>query len=319
MAFLCQALDQKEWELIELYDSETPCKIEVIPAFGAHWHGFHILTGKGWLNLMDSYNHLHDLQENIGRSFKNVKLSPFPCRIRDGSYIFDGRKLEFKKKFSGNDAAHGLLFNQPFEILEMTGALDFARLRLIHHYQQEDAGFPFSYDCEVIYLLTKNSHLSLQTLVTNRSPGNIPMADGWHPYFRTGSSVDQVKLQFQALKMIEFDQGLIPTGKCLPYQVFQEFRELGPLCLDHSFILDFARCQPLCRLYDPQEQITLDIYPDSSYPILQIFTPDHRNSIAIECLSSPPDSFNNLMGLKILGPGETVSFQVAYQAGWGRD
>jgi aldose 1-epimerase len=48
---------------------------------------------------------------------------------------------------------------------------------------------------------------------------------------------------------------------------------------------------------------------------LQVFIPDHRQSIAIENLSSAPDSFNNKMGLVILPPGQSRSFKVFYRAG----
>jgi galactose mutarotase-like enzyme len=53
----------------------------------------------------------------------------------------------------------------------------------------------------------------------------------------------------------------------------------------------------------------LTIEPDKEYPILQIYIPPHRNSIAIENLSGAPDNFNNKMGLVI--PGEERCLQQA--------
>jgi aldose 1-epimerase len=50
-----------------------------------------------------------------------------------------------------------------------------------------------------------------------------------------------------------------------------------------------------------------------NYPYLQVYTPDHRRSIAIENLSSPPDSFNNLMGLITLGPEDSATFHLQYK------
>jgi aldose 1-epimerase len=46
---------------------------------------------------------------------------------------------------------------------------------------------------------------------------------------------------------------------------------------------------------------------------LQIFTPDSRQSIAIENLSGAPDCFNNGMGLVLLAPNSSKTFSVIYQ------
>jgi aldose 1-epimerase len=46
---------------------------------------------------------------------------------------------------------------------------------------------------------------------------------------------------------------------------------------------------------------------------LQIYTPPHRKSIAIENLSSAPDAFNNKIGLIELGPEDSHAFQTRYR------
>ncbi|MEO6547212.1 MAG: hypothetical protein ABIN94_04410, partial [Ferruginibacter sp.] len=60
-------------------------------------------------------------------------------------------------------------------------------------------------------------------------------------------------------------------------------------------------------------RIQIEIRPDQHYPFLQIYTPPHRNSIAIENLSAPPDSFNNKISLNILQPGENIIFATTYK------
>jgi aldose 1-epimerase len=66
-------------------------------------------------------------------------------------------------------------------------------------------------------------------------------------------------------------------------------------------------------LRDPANKIQLEIIPARSYPYLQIYTPPHRKSIAIENLSSAPDAFNNGMGLVTLAPGESADFTTTYK------
>jgi aldose 1-epimerase len=65
-------------------------------------------------------------------------------------------------------------------------------------------------------------------------------------------------------------------------------------------------------LRDAAQKIQVEIHPDKSYPYLQIYTPPHRNSIAIENLSAAPDVFNNGMGAKVLAPNETANFTTTY-------
>jgi aldose 1-epimerase len=118
-------------------------------------------------------------------------------------------------------------------------------------------------------------------------------------------------LAFDASEVLEF-RDLIPTGKVLPCNEFRSFRQIGPAELDHAFILDFSKEQPICLLRDPESGLQLEIRADRRYRYLQIYTPAHRKSIALETISAAPDSFNNKMGLEILKAGEGISFHVEY-------
>jgi aldose 1-epimerase len=66
-------------------------------------------------------------------------------------------------------------------------------------------------------------------------------------------------------------------------------------------------------LTDKELGIGLYFYPDRSYPYLQVYTPPHRRSIAIENLSAAPDAFNNGIGLISLGPEDSKAFQTRYR------
>ena len=60
---------------------------------------------------------------------------------------------------------------------------------------------------------------------------------------------------------------------------------------------------------DESVGLTIHFYPEKSYPILQVYTPPHRRSIAIENLSAAPDAFNNDIGLIHLQAGESYDFR----------
>jgi aldose 1-epimerase len=69
----------------------------------------------------------------------------------------------------------------------------------------------------------------------------------------------------------------------------------------------------MCILRNPDKKLEIEIMPENSYPYLQIYTPPHRNSIAIENISSVPDAFNNGIDLKILSAHDSAIFKTSYK------
>jgi aldose 1-epimerase len=114
-------------------------------------------------------------------------------------------------------------------------------------------------------------------------------------------------------KLVEFTDRLVPTGDIVKYKKFQEPEIFGDIFLDNCFLLK-QNNNAACVLRNDKTGLELRIWPHSSYPYLQVYTPPHRNSIAIENLSSTPDAFNNKMGLMILNAGEKAHFKTTYEA-----
>ena len=67
------------------------------------------------------------------------------------------------------------------------------------------------------------------------------------------------------------------------------------------------------RFKNSEKKIEIQFFPDESYPYLQIYTPPHRKSIAIENLSGAPDGFNNEIGVITLEPGQSALFKTSYK------
>jgi aldose 1-epimerase len=124
-------------------------------------------------------------------------------------------------------------------------------------------------------------------------------------------------LQFSSGNMLEFDDKLIPTGKYIPEPAFDAPAKLGQRKLDNCFLLQLREGYPCCVLRNPQNGLSLSFFTDTGYSYLQIYTPDHRKSIAIENLSGAPDCFNNGMGLMLLPPRRSETFHVWYQLSVG--
>lgn len=311
MAYSVAVTKHGEENIIVLRNSSNECEAEIY-SFGAILNKFSIPVAHKPVNVIDGFTSIEDAVANVSKGFKSTKLSPFVCRLKNGEYTFNGASHKIKKFYMGNAAIHGLLFDQSFVIKDQGAGNDSAYVVLAYTYNKKDEGFPFSFEMEVTYKLHNENQLQLSTKVTNTSTAVMPLSDGWHPYFTLGVKVDELLVQFKSRRMVVFDNGLLPTGDFLPYTSFNEAKKFDDTVLDNCFELA-ATNEVCCTVKNPFNRLTLNIIAAASYPYLQIFTPDHRNSIAIENLSSVPDAFNNGIGLIELQPNASTSFETTYQ------
>ena len=317
MSFTINHYKEKDLSLIGLQDTATDTKIAILPAFGAILHAFEIPVGGAAVNIIDNYASAEEVKNCIATSFKSCKLSPFVCRIADGKYQLDETTMEFTRKFTDGSAIHGLLFDKPFNVVSEFADDNKAALALRYHYKKEDPGYPFDYVCEVRYTLLPGQTLQLETTILNLEDLSIPIADGWHPYFQLGGVIDNYEMQFRSDSMLEFNDKLIPTGKLVRDTNWLTPVVIGKRSLDNCFLLQLEDGVPCCVLHNPENRLTLSLFSNSYYPYLQIYTPGHRKSIAIENLSAAPDCFNNGMGVMLLQPRHSHTFTAWYQVKTG--
>ncbi len=300
------------WNQLLLTDTDSGTSATIIPSAGAILNAFSVRSGPIAINVIDGFDDEAQWKSSVEEGFKSCKLSPFACRIADATYTWEGKEYRLRKFHLNGAALHGLIYDAPFEVIEKIVNNRFAEVELKYTYPGFDPGYPFAYDCYIRYRLEPGNSLTITTAIHNRSKNSIPVADGWHPYFTFGGKIDSLQLQFHATAELEYDAALIPTGRTLPVDGFSRPRELGSLALDNGYVLDFTQPQPLCTLADPDSGMAVDFYPDRSYPYLQLYTPPHRRSIAIENLSAAPDVFNNRIGLVTLEPDHTKTFSARY-------
>lgn len=311
--FSIERKKENGFDKVILKDKDSETSAEIVPACSAMLHAFKVKKDDQKINVIDSYSSYDDFVQNVAPAgFKGCKLSPFACRIKDAKYTFAGQTYHLKKHIERSDALHGELFDKPFEVISENADSTGASVTLKYHYDQEDPGYPFIYDCIVTWTLEPDNRLRVVTECLNQDKGLIPMQDGWHPYFSLGGKIDDLHLEFQSMEMVEFED-LIPTGKMTEYDEFNSLQKFGDTVFDSCFTINLETCQPMCVLRNVSENIQVEIHPTESYPYLQFYTPEHRNSIAIENLSAVPDAFNNGKGLHILEPGQSSLFEVVYK------
>ena len=68
-------------DLVMLKDEKTGTEAAILPEVGVLLHSFTVHTQTGVFNIIENYNGLDQAKKEVGRSFKSVRLSPFPCRV----------------------------------------------------------------------------------------------------------------------------------------------------------------------------------------------------------------------------------------------
>ena len=309
MSFSVAVSGQQPYEVITLTDNTSGTLAEVY-AFGAVLNAFSIVKEENRINVIDGFASVADAIANMTPAFKSAKLSPFVCRLQYGQYAHNEAIYAVEKFYLPPHAIHGLVYNEDFSIGNTQADDHQASVTLNYTYAATDKGYPFAFDLCIQWVLTANHTLSVTTQVVNRHHQPIPYADGWHPYFTLGCPVDECTLQFDSNTMLEFDPTLIPTGNTITDTRFEQGTLMEGIQLDNCFLLN-PETTAACTFSN--QLIRLTILPSQAYRYLQVYTPNHRQSIAIENLSAAPDAFNNNMGLLQLQPNHTYSFTTSYQ------
>ena len=311
MSFSVSINNKESFPTITLKDESSSTEAEIY-SFGALLNAFKVTVKNGRKNIIDGFTSPADAKENITRAFKSAKLSPFVCRMKNGEYTFNNKIQKIQKFYLGKEAIHGLLYDAPFSITNSGNDETEAFVELSYDYSNLNEGYPFPYSTRVIYTLQKENKLTIETVVTNTGEADMPLNDGWHPYFHLGDTVNDLQVQFNTNKIVEFDSHLLPTGKFGTYKEFETMHSFSNTALDNCFTLK-DHLSPACIIKDDGSGLQLTIQVNEFYPYLQVYTPPHRKSIAIENLSSAPDSFNNGIGLVIVKPHEQITFATSYQ------
>jgi aldose 1-epimerase len=251
--------------------------------------------------VLDGYD-----ERELCPSGRGQLLVPWPNRIADGRYEFDGRvhQLPLDEPERGN-AIHGLVRWSAWTVAERVP--DRVVLELLVH---PTPGYPFALALRVEHALSANG-LTVGLEATNVGSEPCPYGAGAHPYLALDSCADGAELHLPASAVLEADDRGIPIGQREVAEVGLDFRQPKPLTgirLDHCFT-------ELDRDADGRVRITVDgttLWADEAYPYVMAFTGDElpdvaRRSIAIEPMTCAPNAFRSGDGLIRLEPGERHS------------
>lgn len=254
-------------------------------------------------------------------------LFPFPNRIRDGRFAWEGKeyRLELNDP-AGKNAIHGFPCRKPWRVVGQGGDAQSAwitgEFAGAQDAPESKALWPADYRLRVTYRLLASS-LRIEAEVTNPDRLSLPFGLGYHPYFRVpliaGDRPENYWVESSARDMWELTDG-VPTGKRVsppPAKDLTQGKRFPDLTLDDLFtdLETPASSSPdaLCwraGLRQSEKNIEVQLLTSPSFRELVLFTPPHRQAVALEPYTCATDAINLQQkgtdaGLMVLGPGKT--------------
>jgi aldose 1-epimerase len=244
--------------------------------------------------------------------YRGIIAAPWPNRIRDGKYTFDGveHRVPVNEPERGC-ALHGFAFGMDWA-LESSDGSSVALSCLIGPME----GYPFELRLTASYRLTEQG-LHGRVIATNTGCSPAPYGVCPHPYLVAGPApLDEWTLQFPAETFLEVaPDRLLPVGT-RPVEGhafdFRAPRVIGATAIDHAFtdIAFDTSARARLTLLDPSGT-GVGIAWDSTCRWLQVHTADKtapqpsRQGLAVEPMTCPPDAFNSGTDVIRLAPGDT--------------
>jgi aldose 1-epimerase len=264
--------------------------------------------------VLDGY-----LEEETCASGRGQALIPWPNRVRDGRYPWDGRDLQLPlTEVDRHNASHGLVRWASWSAIESSTDRVVMAYRL-----HPQPGWLWTLDLQLAYALT-DAGLEVTVTAENRSDATCPWGAGFHPYlWAFGGDVDDVDLHAPgATAYVSDERGLPVSTEAVeggPLD-FRAGRQIGEARLDVAFT-DLQR--------DADGRATVEIrqasgsghtrlWLDQAWTHLMVFTGDtlgdvarRRKGLAIEPMTAAPDMLRSGDGRILLEPGQR------WQARWG--
>jgi aldose 1-epimerase len=255
--------------------------------------------------------------EGLSTSGRGQVLIPWPNRLQDGSYEFDGNRHQLAlNEPEARNAIHGLVRWAAWKVVDRE-----PHRVVMEHSLHPQPGYPFSLALTIEYALSENG-LAVRTTAVNVGAEACPYGCGAHPYLTVGTpTVDPAILRAPGRTVLEFDERGLPVGSRPVDGTDYDFRRprpIGATQLDNAYT-DLERGPDgLARVHlrDPETDAALTLWLDESYPYLQLFTGDplpdvNRRSLAVEPMTCPANAFRSGEALIRLEPGS------AFTSTWG--
>ena len=248
-------------------------------------------------------------EREIAPASHGAVLVPWPNRLADGQYTYDGvgYQLPVTEPERGT-ALHGLGCWERWTLAARDDASVTLELALV-----PVPGYPFALRVTITYALS-DAGLAVRTVATNEGATSAPYGVGFHPWLSpAGADLDDCTLRLDARTHVTTNARKLPTGteRAAGDFDFRAPRPLRGIALDDAY-LDVLR-DPAGRswvLLAAPDGRTGAVWMDDSMDAWQVCTGDaltdlavRRTGLAAEPMSCIADAFRTGDRLVHLAPG----------------
>jgi aldose 1-epimerase len=284
-------------EVVQLADAARGMDVSIAPSIGNMAYEIKV-AGKNLLFF--PFHSPAELRDNP--TFCAIPfLAPWANRIDEDAYWANGKRyllnpdLGNLRRDGNKKPIHGLLNFSPLWMLAAAAAddraawatsrFDFAR------YPEMMAQFPFAHTITMTYRLA-NGEVEVETTLDNHSDEPMPVALGYHPYFRLDDSPrDQWKVHLAAHDHLMLSNLLIPTGERKPV----EFADPHPLKdgqLDDVFSGLVRGPDGRARFWVEGRRQRITVTYGPKYTVAVVYAPHSREFICFEPMAAITNAFN---------------------------
>lgn len=298
--------------------TEGRTQVQLVPAAGGNVVSIQV-GGVEFLRQPESIKQLP------GVGYGVPLLYPFPNRVKNATFTFDGKQAKFKANQSGN-AIHGLVHSRPWDVVGTSVGGRGTSIRMAMKFTPGSTlvkAFPFEHQFYVT-VNVRDGHVRWTYEVDNSSSSAtspIPYGFGLHPYFVYQGQRDATSILIPATHWMESERQM-PSGNLIPADHL-DYDLSKPLNLKDRFLDDvFSGLVPeratVIDFSDVQRKVTLSASKQFSHVV--VWTPEDRGYFSVENQTCSTDAHNlheqgnkNAAGLDVCPVGEKQSGWVEYR------
>lgn len=254
-----------------------------------------------------------DPATELGDGYQGRVLAPWPNRISDGRYTFDGVSYEAPRNEHARAAAlHGFASYVSWEVEAaasdtVTFVLDLPGTPF----------YPFDVRLRAHYLLDAEVGLFSLVSAVNEGVTDAPVGLSVHPYLTCGAPIGECLLGLVAEQVLTVDESMRPTGLVAVEGSDYDFRTPASLAgrsVDHAFTGLPEGGWTVVLAHPEHGGVTLT----SDAPWVQAYANGvpgaGRPGVAVEPMTCPPDGFNSDPDGVRVRPGQTKTLRYTIRA-----
>lgn len=241
-------------------------------------------------------------------------LFPFPNRIENARFTWQGKDYELPANAPNGHAIHGFCHDRPWRVIEQGPNFVTGQFQLSLDAPDRLPYWPTDFILEVDYELIHN-RLRTNFRINNPSAEDLPWGLGTHAYFHLplteNGSLEDVTIEAPVTKLWEVVEGL-PTGRILeipPEKALRQGAYYTALQLDDVYTgIDVGGVQFDCVILDERAGLQVTQTCPPIFREIVAFTPPQRPAVCLEPYTCVTNAINLESrgletGLRVLAPG----------------